>query len=137
MKKIVLLSCVKTQRAYTTFVRNLYCSTFFSKCLRYAESLNPDKILVLSSRYGLLRLDEEKAPYDVELRTKTAKERREWAEQVIAALKEESDINNDHFVLLAIDLYLEYIQSSLTHKEIPMQGLKQGEKLQWLNNHLG
>jgi hypothetical protein len=136
MKKIVLLSCVKTQRTYKTVVRNLYCSMFFSKCLAYAESLNPDKILVLSSRYGLLRLDEEKAPYDVALRRKTANERRKWAEQVIAELKNESDINNDHFVLLAIDLYLENIQFSLKHKEIPMQGLRRGEKLQWLNNHL-
>jgi hypothetical protein len=136
MANIILLSCVKTQREYKTTVRNLYHGTFFDKCLEYAESLKPDKILLLSSKYGLLRLDEEKEPYNVELRKKTANERRDWAKNVVAQLANECDINNDHFTLLAIDLYLEYIQFSITNKEIPMQGLKQGEKLKWLNDHL-
>jgi hypothetical protein len=114
----------------------LYCSDFFRKCLAYAESLNPDKILVLSSKYGIVGLDEEKESYDVDLKGKPAGVRRRWAEKVIAELKNECDINNDHFVLLATDAYLEYIHSSLKSKEIPMRGLRRGEKLQWLNNHL-
>jgi cytoplasmic iron level regulating protein YaaA (DUF328/UPF0246 family) len=104
--------------------------------LQYAENLAPDKILILSSKYGVLRLDEEKEPYDVELRKKTVRERIIWAENIVKQLKKECDIDHDHFVLLAIDLYLEYIQFSIKHKEIPMQGLNRGRKLAWLDKHL-
>jgi hypothetical protein len=136
MKNIVLLSCVKSQHTYKAAVRDLYYGQFFSKCLKYAESQKPDKILVLSSKYGLLRLDEEKEPYNVALSEMPARERRAWAENVIAQLKHECDTENDHFLILAIDLYLEYIQSALKHKKMPMQGLRRGEKLTWLNDHL-
>jgi cytoplasmic iron level regulating protein YaaA (DUF328/UPF0246 family) len=136
MANIILLSCVRTQRKYKTTVRNLYYGAFFDKSLEYAESLNPHKILLLSSKYGLLRLDEEKEPYNVELRKKTANERKIWADNVVTKLVKETDINNDHFILLAIDLYLEYIQFSIKNKEIPMKGLRRGEKLKWLNDHL-
>jgi hypothetical protein len=76
MANIILLSCVKTQRNKKTTVRDLYQGAFFKKSLEYAESLNPDKIFVLSSKYGLLTLDEERQPYDVALKEMPANEQK-------------------------------------------------------------
>lgn len=136
METIVLLSCVKTQRTYRTAVRNLYYGAFFEKCLKYVEIIRPSRIFVLSSKYGLLKLDEEKEPYDIDLRKMKAVERRIWAENIMSKLRSECDVDNSSFILLAIDLYLEYLQFSLKYKEIPMQGLRRGEKLRWLNKHI-
>jgi cytoplasmic iron level regulating protein YaaA (DUF328/UPF0246 family) len=136
MKTIVLISCVKTQKSYKSKAKDLFTSTYFTKSLEYATRLNPDKIFILSSKYGLLDLDEEITPYDVSLRAKISSERKIWANGGLEKLKKVSAINNDKFILLAFDKYLEYIKAEIKNKKIPMEGLKQGEKLQWLTTQL-
>jgi hypothetical protein len=136
MKKIVLLSCVKTQRSSKSLAKDLYLSPFFKKSLAYAYKLNPDKIFILSSKYGLIELDEIIEPYDVELKSESASERQDWASKVLTALKNKTDIKHDHFVLLAINKYLEYIEYEIVNKETPMKHLSRGAKLHYLDEKL-
>jgi len=136
MKNIFLISCTKTQAKRKTQAKNLYASPYFVKCLRYARQLKPDKIFALSSKHGLLNLEDEIEPYDEVLAKKPAAERRLWADKVLEQLKKECDIQNDHFILLAINKYLEYISARLPNKEIPLAGLIRGDKLHWLNEHI-
>ena len=62
MKKIVLISCVSKKLAVKSKAENLYSSVLFKYNLRYAKSLNPEKIFILSAKYGLLSLDDEVEP---------------------------------------------------------------------------
>jgi hypothetical protein len=57
LKKIVLVSCVKSKLSHPAKARDLYISTLFKSNLEYACRQNPDGIYILSAKYGLLELD--------------------------------------------------------------------------------
>jgi hypothetical protein len=135
MRQIVLISCVKTKLEGRVRARDLFISSYFKKRLKYAESLNPDRIFILSSKYGLLTLDEKVESYDVELSKMPAAKRRQWASGVLASLKKSTDLKRENFIILASRQYREYILAEIKHYEIPMEGLSRGKQLQWLNEN--
>ena len=98
MSKVVLISCVKKKLPYKAKVRDLYISPLFRGRLRYAESLEPDKIFVLSAKYHLLDLDDEIKPYDLTLNNMFVRERKKWAEKVIGKLEKLVDLKNDKII---------------------------------------
>ena len=51
---VVLLSCVKSKRARRCRAGDMYISPLFQKMMAYAESLRPNRIFILSAKYGLL-----------------------------------------------------------------------------------
>jgi cytoplasmic iron level regulating protein YaaA (DUF328/UPF0246 family) len=87
----------------------LYISPLFRLSLKYAKSLNPDKIFILSAKYGLLDLNEEVEPYDLTLNKMPSKERKLWAEKVIEQLKKVSNLQEDKFIFLTGKRYREYL----------------------------
>jgi len=58
MAKIVLISCSSKKSAHKSKAKNLYISTLFRLSLAYAKKLKPDKIFILSAKYGLLNLND-------------------------------------------------------------------------------
>jgi spermidine synthase len=64
LKTVVLISCVKKKVPYRAEAKDLYASPFFKLNLRYARSLNPDGIFVLSAQHYLVGLEEELEPYE-------------------------------------------------------------------------
>ena len=68
-RTIVLISCVKKKASQPRPARELYISDLFRKSLKYAQSLSPDAIYILSAKYGLLSLDTVIEPYDVTLKS--------------------------------------------------------------------
>ena len=75
------------------------------KHLQYAQSLQPDKIFILSAKYGLLDLNEEIEPYNETLNKKSDKEIKLWAKNVLERLKQEADLEKDEFIFLAGEKY--------------------------------
>lgn len=136
MKTIVLISCVSKKLTHPAKAKDIYVSPLFRLNLRYAESLNPDAIYVLSAKYGLLALEDEIAPYDLTLNTMGTLKIREWAAGVAAQLAAVTDLKHDRFVFLAGDKYRKFLLPCLTHCDIPMQGLTIGKQLQFLSNKL-
>lgn len=67
MATVVCISCVKSKRSHRSRVEDLYTSPLFRKLLAYAKSLDPDRILVLSAKHGVLELDDEVNPYEMTL----------------------------------------------------------------------
>ena len=63
MKRIVLIYCVKTKLDHPTKAEDLYISNLFKNYLAYARYIKPDLVFILSAKYGLLKLDEQIAPY--------------------------------------------------------------------------
>jgi len=64
------------------------------------------------------------------------KERLEWTKDVIQELKQNCNLREDKFILLAGKRYRENIIPCLTNYEIPMEGLRIGQQMQWLDRQL-
>jgi hypothetical protein len=132
MKKIVLISCVSKKLPHKSKARDLYVSPLFKKGLKYAEKHNPDKIFVLSAKYGLLDLEEEIEDYNETLNEKNQEELKVWAGGVLEKLKEVADVDNDEIIFLAGENYRKFLIPHLANYKIPMQGLGIGRQLQFL-----
>lgn len=146
MKKLVLISCVSKKGKQKAKARDLYESPLFKNSLSYAESLNPDKIFILSALHHLLDLDTEIEPYNVtlaqvskskrdndqELKVLTKEEKIRWGEEVIEQLKKVSNLKDDKFIILAGKSYIEPIREKLENIEEPLKGLTQGKRLSFL-----
>ena len=132
MNTIVLVSCVSKKLLHKARARDLYISPLFRMNLTYAQQFSPQKVFILSAKYGLVQLDEEIEPYDVTLNKMSARERRNWATKVVSQLQERSDLGNDHFVILAGQRYRQYLLPHLKSYEVPLDGLPIGKQLQVL-----
>ena len=136
MTKIVLISCVSKKLNHKSKAQDLYVSPLFQKNIRYAKSLNPDKIFILSAKYGLLNLTDEVEPYDKTLNKMTSNEIKEWANSVLSQLQKVVDLNKDEFVFLAGNNYRKFLLPSINNYKIPMLGLSIGKQLKWLTEKI-
>jgi cytoplasmic iron level regulating protein YaaA (DUF328/UPF0246 family) len=133
MSKVVLISCGKKKRTQKCKARDLYISDLFKKNLQYAAKLAPDKIFILSAKYGLEDLDDEIEPYDLTLNDMSAFEIKRWADGVLRQLAEKANLQHDQFVFLAGAKYRKYLLPHLAHAQVPLEGLRIGEQLHRLS----
>jgi hypothetical protein len=136
MDKIILISCVSKKAKHKSKAQDLYLSPLFVKNLKYANSLNLDKIFILSAKYGLLGLNEEVEPYDKTLNEMSSIEIKEWANSVLNQLQKVSDLNKDEFIFLAGNNYRKFLLPKIKNYEIPMLGLSIGKQLKWLTEKI-
>ena len=136
MNKIVLISCVSKKQSVTSRADEMYISPLFNLNLQLARKLKPDAIFILSAKYGLIALDEEIEPYDITLSEMKTSEREDWAEMVVKKLHGYTDLQKDHFVILAGERYRHFLLPHLESYEIPMEGLRIGQQLQFLKRQL-
>ena len=132
MKKIVLISCVKKKMDRRTKAEEMYISTLFKNNLKYAKSLNPSNIFILSAEHGLLELNTEIDPYDKTLNKMCINDIKKWSELVSKKLQIFADLNFDEFIILAGIRYRKFLIPSLKNVKIPMVGLEFGKQLKWL-----
>ncbi|MFI3314054.1 MAG: hypothetical protein R3Y04_00115 [Rikenellaceae bacterium] len=132
MKKIILIFCVSKKLDTPHPAEELYVSPLFKKALAYAKSLNLDRIFILSAEHGLLPLDRVIAPYNKTLNKIGVNDRRLWAQGVLNDLREECDLDNDHFTVLAGMKYREFIFAKLKHCDVPMERMSIGRQLSFL-----
>lgn len=150
MAKIVLISCVNTKLSHKAKAEDMYISHLFKNSLLYAKKLKPNKIFILSAKYGLLQLDDEIEPYDEtlsyvpkkqrekkpNLKILSKKERDEWAKRVIQKLGENCDLNSDKIIFLAGKRYSEKLLPHIKNYEDPLNGLGLGKRIQFLKEKL-
>ena len=129
MKKIVLISCVKTKLPHKAKAKDLFISPLFRYKLEYARQIMPDEIFVLSSKYGLLELEQEVEPYDVVLNEMSEAAKHDWAKVVLEKLAKRFDLEKDQFIFLASMQYRKYLIKKLPNHETPFKGLRIGEQL--------
>ncbi len=137
MKTVVLISCVKKKVPYRAEAKDLYASPFFKLNLRYARSLNPDDIFVLSAQHYLVGLEEELEPYERTLNRMPSERVKQWADSVLVQLSKVADLQNDRFVFLAGERYRKHLIPHLTNHEIPLRGLGIGKQMKFLKENLG
>ncbi|WP_048182898.1 DUF6884 domain-containing protein [Methanosarcina sp. MTP4] len=136
MSKIALISCVNKKLPCKSKAKNLYVSPLFKYNFKYAKSLNPDKVFILSAKYGMVDIEREIEPYDKTLNNMPSKEIREWADGVIVQLKKEADLEKDEFIFLAGAKYRKYLIPHISNYQIPLEGLKIGEQIHYLKERV-
>ena len=130
MTKIVLISCVNNKLNHKAKAENIYTSPLFKYNIKYAKSLNPDKIYILSAKYGLLSLETEIKPYNKTLNKMTSKEIKVWANNVINKLNKLSNLRKDEFIILAGQKYIKYLIPHIKNYKLQLEGLKIGKRLE-------
>lgn len=133
---ILLVSCVKSKRDDPCRASEMYTSALFHKMMAYARSLNPKCIFILSAKYGLLSPGDMIEPYEQTLKTMNTAGRLVWAHRVLAALRENCDLETDSFVFLAGEAYRQNLVPHIRHYTVPMKGLGFGKQLQWLGSQV-
>lgn len=132
MRTIYLVSCVAEKATHDCPAKDLYQSTLFRLARRYVEQEGGDWY-ILSAWWGLLHPDTVIGPYDLTLNTMGAKERKRWAQYVIAQLEQIPDIARSRLVFIAGARYREHLAPWAGERAaIPLEGLRIGEQLSWL-----
>lgn len=134
--KVILISCVKKKLNHRAKAKDLYVSSLFKKEFEYAKLLNPDKIFILSAKYGLLELDEEIEPYEKTLNKMSSNEIKEWANSVLNQLKKVSDLDNDEFIFFAGNNYRKFLVPNIKQKHIPMEHIGLFHQQHWLTKEI-
>jgi hypothetical protein len=80
-------------------------------------------IYILSAKYGLLNENALIDTYNISMKDLKKDEKHRWAENVISCLKEEFDIANTNFIILAGNDYFNPIKNHLKHYERPLENV--------------
>ncbi len=130
---ISLISCTSSKKPYKCEAREQYSESLrFRLAYSIAKRIS-DKVLILSAKYGLIAEDTLIEPYNETLKDKNVYERRRWAEQVLFQLKEKADIEKDEFIVLAGEVYHQYLTPYLSKQWLPLKGKALGEWIPELN----
>lgn len=133
--KVVLISCVGKKQDHGCKAKDLYDSPWFRLALRYAQSLNPDRVFILSAKYGLVDQNSKIEPYEETLNTKSGRDIKIWAKKVMKELSKQTIVDKDAFIILAGERYRRHLVGFLPNCKVPMDGLRIGEQLKWLKAH--
>jgi len=137
MKNIVLIACSSKKKKEKSLVIDIYISTLFKYSYEYAKKLNPDKIFVLSAKYGLLEMNQVIEPYNETLNTKTKIEKMLWSEKIETQLIEKGiDLKNDNIIFLSGKNYRENLIKHINNYLIPLKGLSIGNQLKYLKSNI-
>lgn len=142
-----MIACVSQKADKKAKAKDLYISQLFKSSLAYANRQNPDKIFILSALHYLLDIDKEIEPYNITLSNVpkdkrkpgliilTPEQKKVWGIKVIDQLSKQTDLHNDKFIVLAGQEYIKPIKNSITHFINPLNGLRQGERVKFLNEN--
>jgi len=132
MKNIALVSCAKKKLAHRARAEDLYISPLFKGLMGYAKSFTPDRIFILSAKYGLLDPSEEIGPYEMTLNKMRSADAKAWACKVVEKLQKYTDLRSDHFIFLAGAAYRMHVVQYLVSYEVPLEGKSFGNQLKFL-----
>ena len=122
MSTIALIQCTSKKKNYECIARELYSeSPRFKRAYELATRV-ADRVYILSAKYGLIAEDKIIEPYNETLKDKTQHERQEWANQVLADLHRITDLKNDQFIILAGEVYIDYLIPEISHYWQPLKG---------------
>jgi hypothetical protein len=136
VRRVALVSCVKSKRSSPAPAGELYTSALFTRLRAYALA-NADTWYILSAEHGLLHPEQVIAPYEKTLNTMRKSARAMWAarvqRQLLEALPPGAEV-----VILAGERYRADLVPFLSEHgfsvRVPLQGLSFGRQLQHLNN---
>ena len=137
-----MVGCVKSKKSRSSAAKDLYISPLFKGRRAYVEE-HCDRWFILSAKHGLVEPDEVIEPYDVALATQSIPERRRWAADVVAAIREElGDLKGMTFEIHSGASYREFgLAADLVrlgaNVENPVAGLSFGQQLAFYGEDSG
>jgi hypothetical protein len=135
VSEVCLVSCVSQKASRPLPAKDLYTSALFKKVRAFAER-RCCPWFILSAEHGLVHPNTVVAPYEKTLNSMGVKERRAWAERVIQQMQEAMP-DADRITVLAGQRYREFLLPYLRQRspvvEMPLEGKRIGEQLQWLS----
>ena len=132
MNKVVLLSCVRTQKQGRHQAKDLYISSYFKKSFAYAKKLGYP-IRILSTAKYVVKPEDIIDSYDV---SKKVLQGDEWSTKVMEKLCSEFDINNTLFIIFAGKEFVSPLKKELPNLSAPLEGMGIGEILSYFNKKL-
>jgi hypothetical protein len=139
-KSLGLISCTSEKQDYPCKASEMYLpSNLFSKAFSYAKK-HYDIVSILSAKYGFLSLDDHVKSYNESLNGKGVAEIKAWSDRVFGQMNSRLDLKAIGVVYFhAGDRYRKYLIPKLESVgikcEVPLQGLRIGEQLEWYNKH--
>lgn len=133
---IVFLSCVSKKRDCTSQAQDLYISDLFKKSLEYAKKLNPNKIYILSAKYGVLELTDIISPYDLTLNNMNEHQRKVWAYKCYRQLEQKKVNFNEEAIFLCGKNYNKYLITKFKNGKYPLKHLGIGKQLGFYKSKL-
>ena len=138
--KLGLISCTKSKQTYPCPAAEMYQpSNLFRKAYSYATKCY-DQICILSAKYGLLLPEDHIEPYELTLKNRGVKAKREWSQRVLAQIDERLDLKPDDKVYIhAGNDYREYLIPGLRSRQlevhVPLEGISLFKQVPWYKNH--
>lgn len=120
MSRIVLISCSSKKRKYPCEAEKLYMGIYFTKTLKYAKLLNPDKIYILSAKYHLVDCKTIIEPYNLALKKFKKEDLLKWEKETLIALRKETSLENDEFIILASHIYISNLLKYIKNYTFPI-----------------
>ena len=103
---------------------------------KYAESLNPDAIYILSAKYGLLRPDDIIAPYEQTLNAAKDAQIRKWSIMVAGQIQRAGIDRSQKAIFLCGKNYRKYIKNLFKNCSAPCAHLSIGKQMQFFNSEV-
>ena len=134
---IVFISCTKKKQSAPCKAREMYsASQWFRGGYRYAESLNPRHIYILSAKYGLLKPDANIEPYEKTLAKARDNEIVVWSKMVYEQMKNEGIDFNERAIFLCGKNYRKYLQRLFKNNEAPVSHLTIGKQMKYFKKEV-
>lgn len=129
---IVFIACTKKKQDHPCKAKEMYRpSALFTAGWRYAESLNPDTIYILSAKYGLLNPETIITPYEKTLISAKDAQIRQWSIMVADQIKKAGIDRSDHAVFLCGKPYRKYIKNLFPNHSAPVSHLGIGKQIKF------
>lgn len=133
---IVFISCTKKKLAHSCSAKEMYtASQWFRGGWRFAESLHPDHIYILSAKYGLLRPDDIIEPYNKTLVTENIKAIKVWSAIVARQIYNEGIDRSDRVIFLCGLNYRRFIRNLFPNRVEPLAHMGIGKQMQYFKEN--
>ena len=139
--KIGLLASAKQKQPCASYAKDMYkASPLFSAAYQYTSQIY-DRLYLLSAKHYLLHPDEVIEPYDAALNKMPAKERRDWAREVVIRMKERIPMHTVEAIYIhAGRPYWQYLIPLLEQEQYqcfkPIKGMNVGEQQRWYRDQV-
>lgn len=133
---IIFLSCTKQKQNATCMAKEMYsASQWFRGGYLYALSLKPERVYILSAKYGLLSPEQVISPYNQTLSGARDGEVRRWSTAVYRQMVAQGINFNDEAVFLCGKNYRKYLQRLFPKAQAPLKHLGIGRQMQFFKEN--
>lgn len=117
--ELIVITCGSRKVDHRAPAGELYTGPYHRACRRAAEALQPERLLILSSAYGLLGVDDVIDPYDTPFGTAGSV----TGARLVAQAHERGVLDLDPVVVLAGRRHFQLAQSVWPHAVSPLTGI--------------